>query len=61
MFYDYYVHVITKWVYLPKNNNRKRVVVKAINALHDYYNRVDDENTSHEFVIVAEGKKTERL
>lgn len=59
MFYDYYIHVITKWVYLPKNNSRKRAVVKAINVLREYYNRIDDEHTSHEFAIV--GKKMERF
>lgn len=61
MFYDYYVHVITKWIFLPKNNNRRRVVVKAINNLHDYYIHVDDTQTSHEFAIVVKGKKTERF
>lgn len=61
MFYDYYVHVITKWVFLPSHNSRKRSVTKAIADLQRYYNRVDDAQTSHEFAIVVEGKKTERL
>lgn len=60
MFYDYYVHVITTWVFLSHSNNRKGTVKKAIDKMYEYYNHIDDEHTSHEFVIVVKNGKTER-